>query len=335
MIKGGLKVRLTKESVLSLISEYDIFKYYMPNEWKLNRSCHSPFRKDSHPSFIIGDRYGKLYFIDFADSSKRGDCFEFVRALFNHPTIKETLQRIDVDFGLGIGEGVVKKDYKTNIVNTYEQPVIDDVKSYSLVQVVTRKFTNRELQYWSEYHQTEDDLRNNNVYAVKKVFLNRQLFNIAEKEMVFGYLYDRCWKIYRPLNPRESKWMPNNVPIITMDGKDDIKSNHTAIITKSKKDYMVLKKVFPHVCAVQNESVACFNEENVEHIRANSSRQILAFDSDRAGVMNSQKITKMFNFEYINVPKIYLNEGIKDFADLAKKHGLQSIEHYLKEKQLL
>jgi hypothetical protein len=35
------------------------------------------------------------------------------------------------------------------------------------------------------------------------------------------------------------------------------------------------------------------------------------------------------------VPKKYLKEGIKDFADWAKVYGLQPIEDYLKEKQLL
>ena len=37
----------------------------------------------------------------------------------------------------------------------------------------------------------------------------------------------------------------------------------------------------------------------------------------------------------MNVPKKYLKEGIKDWADLAKAYGLEAIENYLKEKQLL
>jgi len=98
---------------------------------------------------------------------------------------------------------------------------------------------------------------------------------------------------------------------------------------------MVMKKVFPCCCAVQNEGLGCFSSENVEYIKANSDRQILSFDSDVPGVTNSQQITKLFDFDYLNVPKSYLKEGIKDWADLAKAHGLQVIEDYLKEKQLL
>jgi DNA primase len=98
---------------------------------------------------------------------------------------------------------------------------------------------------------------------------------------------------------------------------------------------MVMKKVFPCSCAVQNEGVACFSPENLEYIKANSDVQILSFDSDVAGVKNSQQITKLFDFEYTNVPRKYLAEGIKDWADLAKAHGFEAIKDCLTEKGLL
>ena len=201
--------------------------------------------------------------------------------------------------------------------------------------MVTRKFTNSELEYWNSYHQSLDDLRANNVYAIKKVFLNKQLFFMKESEMVFGYLYDGHWKIYRPYGDKKNKWVPNNVPITAMDGKEDIINCNTAFINKSKKDYMVMKKVFPCSCAVQNEGLGCFSPENVEYLKANSDSQILSFDSDVIGVQNSQQITKLFDFGYANVPRKYLKEGIKDWADLAKAHGMIAIEDYLKKKELL
>lgn len=332
MIKGRVRVPLTMESVLQKISEYDIFMMYMPNkDWKLNRVTYSPFRNESHPSFLIGNKHGWIFFVDFADASRRGNCFTFVKEMFQLNDINEVLKKIDVDFGLGISNGE-EKDYRS-ITSSYKQP--EEVKRYSFIQVVTRKFTNKELEYWGGYHQNLDDLRNNNVYAIKKVFLNRQQFSIPEKEMVFGYLYDGHWKIYRPFADRKYKWVPNNVPITEMDGKENVVNCDTCIITKSKKDYMVLKKVFPCVCSVQNESVGCFSEENVSFLKANSKRQILSFDSDVAGVASSQQITKLFDFDYLNVPREYLGEGIKDWSDLSFKYGLSVIEEYFKEKQIV
>ena len=334
MIQGDIKVRLTPQAILQKISEYDIFRFYMPDKsWKINQATLSPFRQESNPSFVIGNKRGFLSFIDFGDTSKRGDCFTFVKTLFNLSTIDDVLRMIDKDFGLGFLPGTSTERYKS-IQKEYKQPE-DLGKRYSLIQVVTRKFTQEELAYWNQYYQSLDDLRANNVYSIKKLYLNRKLFPLRETDLRFGYLYDGHWKIYRPFGDKKSKWVPNNVPITAMDGRDDITNCSVAFINKSKKDYMVMKKVFPCCCAVQNEGVACFSDGNVEYLKANSDRQILSFDADDVGVKNSQMITKLFDFEYANVPRKYLSEGIKDWADLAKEHGIQAIEDYLKQKQLL
>ena len=334
-ITGRLKPSfLTPEKILEKITEYDISKYYMPNtDWEPNVVTFSPFRNERNPSFMIGNKQGRLTFIDFADTSKRGSCFDFVRMSFNLKDLKEVLALIDRDFGLGFSRETNTEQYK-RIVSQYIQPV-RAVKAYSNIQVVVKAFTNDELAYWNQYHQSLDDLKANNVYSISKVYLNKQLFPVPF-ELRFGYLYDDKWKIYRPhAKDKKSKWVPNNVPITAMDGKDDIKQCDVAFINKSKKDYMVMKKLFPCSCAVQNEGLGCFSPENVEYIKSNSASQILSFDSDVTGVENSQQITKIFDFGYCNVPRKYLSEGIKDWADLARAHGMQTIEDYLKEKQLL
>lgn len=334
MISGELKIPLTVPTVLNKITEYDVFRYYMPiRDWKLNRVTLSPFRNEKNPSFIIGNKHGSLYFIDFADTSKRGDCFTFVKLLFNLPTIHDVLLMIDRDFGLGITSKASPGKLET-IKTEYKQPE-DLGKRYCLIQAVTRPFNTEELAYWNAYHQDKSDLKQNNIYAIKKLYMNKKLFSLKPTELVFGYLYDGHWKIYRPYGDKKTKWMPNNVPITAMDGKSQIANCKTAFINKSKKDYMVMKKVFPCCCAVQNEGVACFSPENVEYIKRNSESQILSFDSDVTGVANSQQITKLFDFGYCNVPRHLLKEGIKDWADWSKAYGLAPIEEYLKQKELL
>ena len=326
---------ITPDRILEKVSEYDIFRYYMPNsDWKPNVITFSPFRNENNPSFMIGNKHGRLTFIDFADTSKRGSCFNFVKMLFNLRDLKQTLELIDRDLGLGFSRTTRTEEYK-RIITEYKQPVVMP-KAYSKIQVVTKNFTKEELAYWAQYHIDIADLKANNVYSVSKVYLNKQLFPAVLDELRFGYLYEDRWKIYRPYaKDKKSKWVPNNVPITAMDGKDDIIQCDVAFINKSKKDYMVMKKLFPCSCAVQNEGLGCFSVENVEYIKSNSASQILSFDSDVTGVENSQQITQMFNFGYCNVPRKYLSQGIKDWADLAKAHGMQAIENYLKEKELL
>ena len=333
---NGMKKQLPlkPERLLEKVSEYDIFRYYMPRtDWQINVVTYSPFRNERNPSFLIGNKHGRLTFIDFGDTSKRGSCFDFVRLLFN-VNLDEALKIIDRDLGLGMTRTTNTQEYK-RIISEYKQPIVR-IKQYTNIQVTVKRFTNEELAYWNQYHISEDELKANNVYSISKVYLNKQLFPAPLDELRFGYLYDDRWKIYRPhAKDKRSKWVPNNVPITAMDGKEDIKQCDVAFINKSKKDYMVMKKLFPCSCAVQNEGLGCFSPENVEYIKTNSASQILSFDSDVTGVENSQQITQMFDFGYCNVPRKYLAEGIKDWADLAKAHGMQAIEDYLKEKELI
>ena len=334
MIEGVKIKTFSAEAILSKISEYDIFRFYMPtHNWELGQVTYSPFRDEKNPSFLIGVRGDSIKFIDFGDTHLRGNCFEFVRLLFNIPTYIDTLKKIDTDFNLGIGSNNSSDEYK-QIVKQYKQPEIVK-RDYSFIQVKTRKFTNEELSYWNQYYQDIEDLKANNIYSIAEVYLNKKRIVIPNNQLRFGYLYDGHWKIYRPFADKKWKWMPNNVPITAMDGKDDITNCDVVFINKSKKDYMVMKKIYPYCCAVQNEGAACFSYENVEYIKQNSKKQILSFDSDETGVTNSKKITEMFGFDYCNVPRKFLDEGIKDWADLAKVYGLKAIEEYLITKNII
>ena len=63
MIKGRKRIDLSPDSILNMISEYDIYKMYMPHQnWKINTVTYSPFRNEKNPSFIIGYRGGALRF---------------------------------------------------------------------------------------------------------------------------------------------------------------------------------------------------------------------------------------------------------------------------------
>lgn len=334
MIRGSRKIKLTPASILEKISAYDIFRRYMPDTfWKIDHITLSPFRNEKNPSFIIGNRNGVLKFMDFANTSLHGDCFSFVKMLYNL-TLDEALIKIDTDFGLGIShKGANVGEYK-QIIAEYKQPE-ELGKRYALIQVITRKFTKAELDYWAEYHQGIDDLRTNHIYSLKSVFLNKSKFNMKDEELRFGYLYNGHWKIYRPYGDKNNKWVPNNVPIFTMEGLENIKGQDFAFITKSKKDYMVLRKVLKPVCATQNEGVACFSDENIYILKNETPKQILSYDSDPPGVKNSLQITKTLGFDYCNIPKVYLKENIKDWADLVKAHGYKPIEDILKKKGVL
>ena len=147
MIKGKVRIDLTAENILKLVSDFDIFRYFMPNtNWKINEATNSPFRKDVNPSFLIGNRNGYLSFVDFADSNKHGDAFEFVKQLHGC-TYDEALRIVDKEMGLGISDMSNVGEYK-KIVSTYKQPEEDKEKHTVMIQVITKKFINLFLYFF-------------------------------------------------------------------------------------------------------------------------------------------------------------------------------------------
>jgi len=331
-IHGKKRMNLSMDVILSKVSEYDIYRHYMPTkDWKLNDVTNSPFGPDENPSFLIGNKFGSLTHIAFNDTSKRGDCFSFVKQLYNLASLNDVLEKIDSDLGLGIRG--VKKDYQT-VIGTYKQPEI--TKRNSFIQVVTRKFTNEELAYWAQYYQTIDDLRANNIYSIKELFFNRQKFPLKDTELRFGYFYPNggFWKIYRPTANKKSKWM-GNVPLQTPWGIENLRKGENSLICKSLKDYMVCKKVFPYVCGIQNESLEAFSEDFIEKVKESSDTVFYGGDSDNPGKKASYAITGTFGFKHINPPDNLLESCCKDFADMGKIRGLEEVKKHFLIKNLI
>lgn len=329
-IGGNKKKALRSEYILSVITAYDIYRMYYAG-FKPNLANVNYFRGEKDPSLIIGNKYGEWQHYDLADSSWKGGCFDFVQQIFRCSFI-DAMKIVDRDFNLGIISGV----------NTEHRPIIEShvkepaLKEYSNIQVLTRKFTNEELAYWNSYHQSFDDLKRENIYSVKQIFLNKQKFYFNDLQIRFGYYYPELqkWKLYFPFEKPDRKWL-SNIPLSLLEGKENLKPGKTGWITKSKKDRMVLLKVYEHVSSVQNETRACFIEENLTFIKENSSDQVIFFDSDPAGVKNSKIITTEYDMAYCNTPRSYLSDGINDFAELGKDYGLQTVEKVLKRKKLL
>lgn len=304
--------------ILAKVSEEDIYRKYMPGEFALDKALPSPFRDEKHPSFMISTRDGSPYHKDYGNSQYRGDCFDFVQQLFGID-LQEALQRIVSDLKLSEETIITQKVVREKIK-----------REPKIIQVIPKAFNLLELRYWNEYHQSLDDLIKENVFSVHKAFLDKERMSLPG-EMVFGYLYEnKYWKLYQPLRNGVGKWI-STVPLTMMDGLEG--AGGQVVVAKGKKDKMVLKKLI-QCCSVQNESISAFSEGTISYLQDNFKDAYIAFDSDEPGVKSSWEVTKKFGFKHLNVPYIHLLEGIKDFADLAKKHGMKFVEDYLKSKSI-
>ena len=329
---------LTPESVLQKITSFDIFRHFMgAQKWELNEATISPFLHkggfENNPSFVIGNRYGDLHFIDFSLPDNRGDCFTFVKLLYNLSSMDDVLKLIDREFGLGICSEYNVGKYK-KIVSEYKQPE-ELGKRYSVIQVTTRKFTKEELAYWDTYHISLQELRDNHIYSIDKMFLNRQRFPLSNTELRFGYYFPSggFWKIYRPTASKKNKWI-SNVPLITTYGKENLNKEKNTLIVDSLKDYIICRKVYDNVIQVQNESMSSVSDETVEYINSNSKEVFVGFDSDEAGKSASWMLTNTFKWKHINTPDNLL-PATKDWADMIRSLGIEAIENHFKLKKLI
>ena len=332
-VSGRIKTLLTRDNILRRANEYDIYRFYLGQDLKIGRAIHSPFRDENNPSFSINvSKDGSILHVDYGDSEKRGDCVEFVMQLFNL-TFRDALNRIDSDMQLGItnkkGTQFVKAEAPIGFIHK-EPP--------AFIQVITKAFTVEELEYWKMFEINLDDLVKENVFSVKKAFLNRQRMPLPSNELVFAYLQLDKWKIYRPFARYKKDKFRSNIPNDWMSGLDKIvPGSPISLVTKSKKDEILLSKIIPATCSVQSENVVAISSENIQILKKNSILQYVNFDSDETGVQ-ACKYYNQFGFKWINCPKGYYKPDstmIKDFSDLCRYAGFQKVVDYFKSKGLI
>lgn len=325
---------LTISWVLSRIDEHAIFRYYH-GPFEIGKVYPSKLRKDRSPScgFYVS-RTGRLYYNDIA-KGQNYSCFDFVKELY-HCDLIRALEIICNDFGL--------INPKSSKITPEMRASFDDFdkefRKTTLIQFTSKSFTKEALHWWKYYEITEEELIANEVYEVDRLFINKQ--EIYGNKLRFAYpltyrkdgVTETGVKIYSPTD-KNMKWVstiPNNVPfgLRELQYKSD-----TVFITKSKKDLITLRKIFPDVIATQNESEQAFDESVQKYLIKNFKKRIIVFDSDETGVENCKKFNSK-GFGYFNIPKIEYNKfGIKDPSDYVKIYGIDALKDLFKEKNII
>lgn len=320
------------EWLLGKIGDELIFTYYF-GEFKLHKIYPSKLRRDKKPStgFYV-NKNGKIIYNDYA-TGEQLNCFQYVQKLYNL-SFREALDRIASDFGLLDNKSIVP-----DVVYKKAEEVDKTVKAQSLIQIEQDRWLKKHLKYWKQYEITEEELlKENDIFPVKKLWLNKREIYNPNNELRFAYHLK--WedgeglKIYSPKSEK-MKWLssiPNSEPF----GVDKLPyKSDTVIITKSWKDRKVLLKLFTDVIAVQNESEQSFPLVLQERLLKQYKKAIVIFDSDSPGVNACKKFNDK-GFGYFNTPKEdYLKYGIKDPSDYVQTFGLEALKELLIKKEIL
>ena len=324
----ALKPKITREFIKEKIGDANVFNFYF-GDFDFNKSFHSIFREDKKKStgFFVS-KNGSIVYNDFTTSEK-WDFVTFVMKLYGINYYK-ALEQIAIDFNLIPGER--SKEKPAIVKHIY----INKPKPEKVIKVGVIKFRKHHLDYWKQYEITEEELKDNNVYAVNNMYINGWKIPTIDDDLRFAYLITdennkEYLKIYSPYD-KEYKWVssaPLNVPF----GLNDLPiSSDTLIITKGQKDRILLKKYFTDVLATQNESSSALKPETADALKKVYKKIYVWFDNDNAG----KEASKFYVDSYGFIPVFTPNKAdIKDPSDFVAKYGLAIFEQYLKYIKLL
>lgn len=307
--------------IVKQIGDYRIYDRYVSG-LVINKAMLSPFRRERRPSFhvkVTSD--GRYRHIDYGDDNYRGGSVSLVMQLFNL-TYPQALRKIVQDFEQGGSISIPQKP---------EKPHVHKPKETCVITAEVRPYTILDLEYWASYGITEHDLKKEKIYSVLSFTMNGKDMYQKPTELCFGYKFDKGWKIYFP-ERTDFKWF-SSVPNTEIEGWGNVKHFNRLIITKSRKDRLVLSKLYDNVVNGQNESGSLLDNE-YHHLFEHFKEVWVFFDSDDPGVKACKRLTEQKGWKYINTPKNLIPLGIKDPAGWVKEQGYEPLKQFMLTKKV-
>lgn len=197
--------------------------------------------------------------------------------------------------------------------NTYIPKKIESPAEVKKEPPVIKFISSTEKKYFNYFYPISyETLMRENVMAGLNVWITHptgitETFRYTDKEPCFIYKDGENVTVYKPLSPKNKKWRKNG---LFYYGLNTLTNERPIIVTKSKKDMMVLRE-----CGFNAYSVP---QENIKQIPIGD---ICIFDNDKAGRALA---------ETINLPSIWLDD-CKDAFEYANTHGLTKLKFYINE----
>jgi hypothetical protein len=284
----------------------NVFKQYIPGEWRVGRNFLNPLYEDRKASCnIYFDRRSDCYRMkDFGNDAYSGDCFDTVGKLknlncSNPKDFVEILETINRDLHLGMSGDddcaspvapIASKPVKEPKPATPQPENPKKTKPFSITQ---QSFSAKETAFWTQYGITMEVLKTYKVVSLKEFKGENSegkpfTFYATDSEPVFGYTGKRHVKIYRPFSEIRFLYgglLPENYcfGLEQLPAKGD-----TLFITGGEKD--VLSLVAHGFYAI------CFNSETsnipqgiIKKLSYRFKHIILLYDTDKTGLDASLK----------------------------------------------
>jgi len=320
---------LTIDNILKRVSSYQIFKFYYP-KLDIGKVTNSPFRSDKNASaglFVSKDTLETLY--NDLGSEDSGNWIWFLKKLYGIE-FKDVLNIVNRDMALGL-MGYGSTYIATDQINSR---IVDDIDVEKHTRdlhlnVRRRPWRQHDADYWLSYGINRK-LLGDETYPIFSYWFNDWKTNIAEKHAYSqDYYFDGKYyrrKIYQPFS-KTDKWK-SNINGLVIDGIKNIpKSGDLLIITKSRKDRLVLNGLGYCAISTTNES-SWIPDYNFNKLNYRYKKLLIFFDNDEAGMKFSNIFSEKYKINRIFIPNVNKE---KDIAEFRFKYGELSTKKLLNE----
>jgi len=309
---------LHTDVILSKITEYDIFMYYIPSFKELSKKFKSELRDDNSPTVYITMYNGKLLYKDFGNSDHTFDCFNYVKHRYNCSFI-DALRIIDCDFNLGLSANTHEIKFTMGYMAYRQNKTPDFNKQQVIIRKKKRLWNKQDANFWSKYLVSKKILIKFAVEPISYYWINNNRFTC--KSITYAFKFKNRYKIYSPYEDK-NKWLSNTNKTDVQGYNQLPKKGERLIITSSLKDVMCLHSAGYHAIAMQSE-MQIPNEKLISELKQRFNTIEILYDNDfnkanNPGQTMAKKICDLYGFKNIYLP----NElESKDPSDLVSKVG--------------
>jgi len=312
-----LKVVATREDVLRLLSEEQIFDMY--GITPTNKLFCNPFRSDRNPTCsFYRNSNNILKFKDFGVRDWNLDCFALVAKIYNI-SYYSAIQKVYNDYIKG-------KTPRTSL-KVLESISIDSESKKHLIEIRKRRFNKNDLNYWNSHGITMSSINKYDVHCSQWVKVNKNLIYTHSnyspsyayylgKSEIENSLYDD-FKVYFPRR-KKMRFVSNTSKV---QGHNQLPNNgNHLVIQKSLKDVMLLNEYGINSIAFNGETVKP-NQSLLDEYKSRFNNLYVWYDNDEAGREGASY------FESLGITKLENPEGTpKDATDYYKSLGKKSFE---------
>ncbi len=308
---------LTASNIYKYVSSYEIFKKYSKNFKQVGKKFLSDFREEKTPSCMVVQMNNDLLYTDFG-LGKSFRAIGFVMELFGI-SYYEALDKINNDFGLGLGISKNRTNTSSNPVVRTPLVINAKEKGVSVIQIKSRDFLLHDIEYWGSYGISISTLKLFNVCPVSNIWVNGNHILASKYSYSYNfYVEDGVYrrKIYQPFS--HLKWISNGGKVVQGEVVLPKKGN-LLIITKSMKDVMCLYEMGYTSIAPPAETMFLPEEYFVKQ-RQRFNKIYILYDNDEVGIAFANKFASKYSLnKVLFMPK----ELGKDVSDCIRTSGLR------------